>query len=258
MALLLAALCACAKPEPNPDGKPVAISPMGSRESVDGTKVARPVEPPAVRGPSLTLADFEKGAHDGTYLQERCADGLRGTTVVEGSRLSLRTEIFYDAKCKEAVETTLSVWRLGSIQGNVADLVPLRETRTLWLESEVSSANDPQSPVCAVGWRKGVERDIGALGDCSLDAGFHTLLSIEGEKLRWGATGQDPGTNEILDGSRPVKRHRKLEELPYLKQGNTAQKAPGEPSATATGTPTAAATITPDPSVVPTTGAGSR
>lgn len=215
---------ACAKPEPNPDGKPVAISPMRSRESVDSKRVVKAVESPSVRGTFLAVADFERGTHDGTYVQDRCVDGLRGSTVVEGTRISLHTEIFYDARCKEPVQTNVSVWRLGSIEGNAADFVPLREARTLWRESEVASANAPES---------------------TLDAGFYTLLSIDGDALRWGAPGRDPVTAEMLDGSKPSKRHRTLEELPYLKDGNGAPKTPVDVTPTATPVPTAAPTIAP-------------
>jgi len=221
-----AALCAlgaaCARPADNPDGKPVALSPMRSDNSVTETALpkapASPVKKTAeTHSTGAAKADFAAGKFDGIYVQDRCADSLRTTTTLKGLTISLRHEVFDDTACKSPVETTQTAYELRAIKGTEADLVPTKETKTLFLDSELARANDATAPDCAAGWEKGVERDISALGDCTTGDPLFTLLELNATDLRWGAPGQNASSGEVLDGSSAAKRHAVLEALPAKK-----------------------------------------
>ncbi len=233
-ALVVGHLAACSAPQTPEDGKPVAISPFsGSSERRDkSTPIPETSPTPLPKPSSVSLADFEKGSFNGTFLQERCAEGLRESTRIEAKVVARKTELFESGStaCEDAkrVSTTESTWTLLAVKGFEVDLERNKETVTLHREADVLKANEnnatdaanasnANSAACVETWEKDKPHGATRPAECVSPQKEHTLLAIEGNALRWGAPGQDAASGELLDGSTEKKRHVKLEDLPYVK-----------------------------------------
>jgi hypothetical protein len=230
LAFLAANAVSCSKPESPVDGKPVTISPLSKPRDVNkiDTQTSDNTKRTPLVGLRFSLEDFESGKWDGTFEQERCADGLRTSLQFSKTSVVWKEEVFDDAECKAPVESVTTTYLVKKVSENALDLKPTQRKKQLFLEEEVNAANDPENPMCAIGWTKASsdaaaqktgERDISKLGSCYLEEGLYTSLAWKDENtLVVGSSSRDPKTGEMRDGETPVKRMTELEQLPFKKK----------------------------------------
>lgn len=214
-------LVGCSAPQQQVDGRPVAISPRTSSSlevSDKSTPMPEPKKQPTPQGAAMTLELLAKGTFDGRYVQERCADGLRESTVIAKAQVTRTSEFFESGTCDVKTKTEEFVLKVTAAKGLDVDVETLEAWVTLHKQSEVDLADDEDKASfrCAKGWKQGERRSVGALGDCKLEGPTFTRLAIEKGTLQWGATSQSV-KGELLDGTAAAKRHTELEQLPYIK-----------------------------------------
>ncbi len=250
----LFATSACSKPQESVDGRPVAISPMrgSGTEGDKSTPVPETTPTPTLdlEAEMFELKDGRTNPLDGNWVQDRCDDGMRETTIFAGPEVRRVTELFEAGACAKALSKTVSVFEINlkTVKGVEIDLKHTKELVTLLDEGEIRKANDADGkgtfrclaldddaawtrldPAFADAetrkWILGEERDVSALGECALGDVTFTRLEVAlanadaklaKARLRWGAPGQDD-EGALLDGTSDAKRLKVLDGLPFVR-----------------------------------------